>query len=639
MKTHPTILVAAMVVLPACAHAQLDLTWSPPSGAASEVWTVGGATNWLSGVTAVSFTDGDNVTFPNHVGYSGTVSVSAGGVSPGNLFFDNYNLTYTLSGGAIGGAGTLTQRGGGATVLGTTYAGGITVNHGILRTGASHVLADTAGIVLNDLYAAPSYGTLDLDGHDDTVGPITLAGGVIGTGGGTVTLNGDIAVNASAFGGGASDNAIVGNLALGTVGRSVTLAAGSNITLAASMGGVVPLAWVGSGTATLGADNRAGYSGTVQLNSGITLTLGHHGALGAGMVQLNGGILRPFGGMTGANAIANAVSVGGNISIEPLGTVEFSGPWSFAGPAAKTVSSPGATTILSGALTGSGSGAALTLEGQIELRGTNSFTSVETSGANVFVTGSTTLANGFNLTGGQLGGTGQVIGDVSATGSASSINPGVPLTDFFAALGTGNLSLGDAATLFIELSSNAAGNFDQLVVTGTVSLSLAPVLEVNDAGGPFPDGTAFTIVDNDGADPVGGTFAGLAEGAIVTGIYHSQEFTLSYTGGDGNDIVLTAQPVIITPPATGPAFVTPPQITPASGGTGAVFSAIVTGPAEATIKLEASTDLGMADAWAVISEVALAMDEESGEWTGTFTEVVDPGSVGASRNFYRLRSD
>jgi Ca2+-binding RTX toxin-like protein len=51
-------------------------------------------------------------------------------------------------------------------------------------------------------------------------------------------------------------------------------------------------------------------------------------------------------------------------------------------------------------------------------------------------------------------------------------------------------------------------------------------------------GTAFTIVDNDGSDAVSGTFAGLAEGAILDA--GSVLFSISYEGGDGNDVVLTA---------------------------------------------------------------------------------------------------
>ena len=50
-------------------------------------------------------------------------------------------------------------------------------------------------------------------------------------------------------------------------------------------------------------------------------------------------------------------------------------------------------------------------------------------------------------------------------------------------------------------------------------------------------GQTFTLINNDGADAVVGTFAGLAEGAPL--VVDGDNFTISYTGGDGNDVVLT----------------------------------------------------------------------------------------------------
>ena len=54
----------------------------------------------------------------------------------------------------------------------------------------------------------------------------------------------------------------------------------------------------------------------------------------------------------------------------------------------------------------------------------------------------------------------------------------------------------------------------------------------------------FVIIDNDGTDSVVGTFEGLAEGAVVA--IDGYETRISYEGGDGNDVVLSANvpPVI-----------------------------------------------------------------------------------------------
>ncbi len=104
-------------------------------------------------------------------------------------------------------------------------------------------------------------------------------------------------------------------------------------------------------------------------------------------------------------------------------------------------------------------------------------------------------------------------------------------------ISSGNLSFVSGSKLSIDLNGLTAGTqYDQLAVTGTVDLG-GSTLEVATAMVP-PPGTNFVIISNDGSDAVTGTFNGLPSGATVTvGI---QSYTISYTGGDGNDVVLTA---------------------------------------------------------------------------------------------------
>jgi hypothetical protein len=49
-------------------------------------------------------------------------------------------------------------------------------------------------------------------------------------------------------------------------------------------------------------------------------------------------------------------------------------------------------------------------------------------------------------------------------------------------------------------------------------------------------GDSFTIIKNDGADAVGGTFLNRPEGSSFAN--NSALFSISYRGGDGNDVVL-----------------------------------------------------------------------------------------------------
>ena len=69
-------------------------------------------------------------------------------------------------------------------------------------------------------------------------------------------------------------------------------------------------------------------------------------------------------------------------------------------------------------------------------------------------------------------------------------------------------------------------------------------------GGVIKKGDTFTIIDNKGSYPIEGTamFKDLPEGAEIT--VDGAIFKISYVGGDGNDVVLTAQNDSVAPKAS-----------------------------------------------------------------------------------------
>ena len=83
---------------------------------------------------------------------------------------------------------------------------------------------------------------------------------------------------------------------------------------------------------------------------------------------------------------------------------------------------------------------------------------------------------------------------------------------------------------------------DQLNITGLVALGTTSLLQLNiPNGSTFTAGQVFTLINNDAADAISGTFANAPAGVdLINGYY----FTVSYTGanGLGNDLVLTAVP-------------------------------------------------------------------------------------------------
>jgi autotransporter-associated beta strand protein len=144
----------------------------------------------------------------------------------------------------------------------------------------------------------------------------------------------------------------------------------------------------------------------------------------------------------------------------------------------------------------------------------------------------TTIANAVQINaGGILAGSGKITAAVTSTGG--SVSPGASA----GTLTVGGMSFDAASDFLVDINGASAGaQYDQLKVNGTVTLgSAALVLAGGFAATP---GTKLTLIDNDGAEAVSGTFAGLAEGAQVA--VGGQVFTISYVGGTGNDVVLTA---------------------------------------------------------------------------------------------------
>jgi len=166
--------------------------------------------------------------------------------------------------------------------------------------------------------------------------------------------------------------------------------------------------------------------------------------------------------------------------------------------------------------------------------GTFTLTGASSSTCVIGIVEGTLLVNGstsgpVQAFGGTLGGTGTLGGPVTIDAGATlapGLSPGI--------INTGNLNL--AGVTLIEIEGTTPGTqYDNINVTGTVTIAGA-TLTLAGAHVPAP-GASFTLITNDGADPVVGTFAGLPEGATV--LFNGRTLTLSCVGGTGNDVVLS----------------------------------------------------------------------------------------------------
>jgi len=135
-------------------------------------------------------------------------------------------------------------------------------------------------------------------------------------------------------------------------------------------------------------------------------------------------------------------------------------------------------------------------------------------------------------------------GVLKGTGTASSVNnngivspgnsPGTITV-------LGNYT--EYGTYQVEIQNKT--NYDKLVVgnetdgSGGVQIDAASKLDVVlYSGWSFAAGDTFTIIDNKSNTPINGTYEGLAEGTQFT--VGTAVFRVSYVGGTGNDLVLTA---------------------------------------------------------------------------------------------------
>ena len=112
---------------------------------------------------------------------------------------------------------------------------------------------------------------------------------------------------------------------------------------------------------------------------------------------------------------------------------------------------------------------------------------------------------------------------------------------------TGDVVLNNGDVLAIEIDGTAgvglAGGHDQIIATGRVDLVGTVNLALSGTYTPV-GGESFTIIERTGGT---GTFDGLPEGTILTNFLGTAlDATITYTGGDGDDVVLS----VIPPPET-----------------------------------------------------------------------------------------
>ena len=355
-------------------------------------------------------------------------------------------------------------------------------------------------------------GTFLIEGNDTEFG----SGGALIFDDDSSAGNGNFTVNGGSF-----EGAEAGNISFqgGSAGDGVFVINGA--TASGALGGEVLFSGGTAGNATLIANpgTNGGYGGEIryaftsvrdesearlELFGNGTLDMTYIGATvgsieGDGVVMLGGNLL-----ITGANNLSTT----------------FSG------------------TINGGSLQKIGTGS-------LTLTGANTYTDGTTIEGGKLVAnnrdGSCTGTGPVQVNAGRLGGRGIIAGDVIigiASGPDAILAPGQHK-------GRQNtLAIQGALTFnwtgLYECGVNTKSALADKVVANGVTINGGRLLLRDPRGFALNPGTVLTVIDNTSAVPISGTFANLADGAIVT--VGSNTYQANYEGGGGNDLTLTVVP-------------------------------------------------------------------------------------------------
>jgi parallel beta-helix repeat protein len=514
----------------------------------------GGGTT-LSGALTTSGTQtyGDAVTLAANTTLTGTTPTFTGGVAGAghDLTLDFSGTTVITGAGFTGIRNLATGNGGGTTLSGSITTSGTQTYGDAVTLAANTILAGTTPTFTGGVAGAGHDLTLDFSGTTviTGVGFTGIRNLATGAGGGT-TLSGALTTSGTqAYGDAvtlADDATLVGTTVttLSTLaGGSKALAITGNASLGGAVSGVTNLSV--SGTTTLGANvttsGTQAYTGLVTLAADATLT-GTTPTFTGGVAGGDRNLTLNFSGTT--VIVGAAFTSLAAITTDAAGSTTLSGSLTTSGTqtfnddvtlAADTTLDAGtANIVLAGVVSGGFSLTPLTSgAGTTTLSGANTNTTTNVVSGVVILANTTPQTSAFLVSGGSLRGTG-TIGTLTVTGTAS-VAPGTsPGT-----IGTSSLSLASGTTLQIEIAGATAGTgYDQLVVASGGAVDLTGATLALSATVAPPADTVLTIVDNQGPAAVTGTFAGLPEGATVT--IDTQEYRISYVGGSGNDVTLTA---------------------------------------------------------------------------------------------------
>jgi autotransporter-associated beta strand protein len=440
---------------------------------------------------------------------SAAIYVNSGGGDQGFLdFFDNStaaDATIILGPGTIGSFFSFNEGHPSAGNAHITLLGG----DGITSTAGAHLTIFNQTIIDNGTFIAE---------------PATVAGGL----GATVDIN----------------NFVEDDLTGGTfVANGAAVSRGQGGTA----GGTILVEGLASeGTYIInGATAAGGDSGEMQVDQGsagaafVTLNGGENGGPG-GKLTLTGGA----GGTARVAAYGNGFLNLNGTGTEMIGSIEGDGLVKL-GSKNLTIGSNNLSTTFSGTIQENGSITKIGT-GTLTLTGANTYEGGTTITRGTLLVsnmkGSGTGTGAVSVEAGTFGGSGIIAGAItigtnSGTGAFLAPSKGVKKPATLTIQGA--LTLNDDSTYLYKLDTKRV-KADEVIANGVVIDSGAK-FSFRPSGNSMPTtGQVFTVISNTSLSAIAGTFHNLRDGAILT--VNGSNLEASYTGGDGNDLILTVIP-------------------------------------------------------------------------------------------------
>ena len=269
---------------------------------------------------------------------------------------------------------------------------------------------------------------------------------------------------------------------------------------------------------------------------------------------VNGG-LDFYGSSTGGTA---RVELFGNGSLTTLfgiapaiGSIEGDGIVSLGESSPLTIGTNNLSTTFSGLIQNHYVSVAGSLAktgiGTLTLSGANTYTGDTTVNQGTLVinnqSGSGTGTGSVQVTGGTLGGSGTITGAVTVgtgSGTGSFLAPAAGITVQTRLTIEDALILNSDATYTYTFKANSKHARTDLVIANGVTINGATLTINATTQGRMKRGLVLNVISNTSANPISGTFANLADRAIVN--VNGNNLQASYSGGDGNDLTLTVVP-------------------------------------------------------------------------------------------------